>query len=450
MPSKAKSFILSSNHKNISNMKKSILSIIIVVTAIGVSHAQIKEGMIAQPTHIVGKRINADGEVTSTLEADFTYNEDGSPQTFRIPDYSLSTYYTIVDGYLNQESTTHLADHPILDEDLRYTYEDSKIKTVEHLWSNVNPSEKWIYTYGDDGQLARKDYNGYYPFDDYDYHYIYDYENEGRTKTENLWIGTGSAQNWVLRERTVCQYDEEYRLLTKHFEDYNVEGEITGGGLLTYTYTPSGKLDTEIKQVLADGEWVNSHIMHYVYGPDEQVLEQQDGSWSAEDGGWGIDHKVVFELSEDGVTYTVSFYKKSGEEWVWDVFNNQTILFGSALKNQQRTMRFYQNEVYNGSGRINQFEMTLVYTVEPEYMGTNDNSLVQCSIYPNPGSDNVKVEAPVEDAVIRFYNLQGQLILARPFDFHTEISAESWPSGMYLWEIWHDNNKEASGKWVKK
>lgn len=68
-------------NKITSHMKKSILSIIIAIMAIGVGHAQIKEGMIAQPTHIVGKRIDAGGEVTSTLEADFTYNEDGRPLT---------------------------------------------------------------------------------------------------------------------------------------------------------------------------------------------------------------------------------------------------------------------------------------------------------------------------------------------------------------------------------
>lgn len=439
---------MNTNPKNTSNMKKSILSIILAVMAIGVGHAQIREGMIAQPTHIVGKRIDADGEVTSTLEADFTYHEDGRPRSFRIPDYWMDTYYLYTDEYLSCEDTWH---NNILEE-LSYTYEEGKIKTIMITWGyGLDYPQYWEYTYGEDGRLVKKEYlHGIVGYNEFSYHYLYDYENGGRTKTETLWIGTGSAQNWVLQEKTVFQYDEEYRLLTKHYEDYDASGGLTGGGLLTYTYTPDGKLDTEVKQVLTDGEWVNSHIMHYVYGADEQVLEQQDGSWSAENGEWIIDHKVVFELSEDGTTYTVSFYKKSGEEWVWDVFNNQTILFGSALKNQQRTMRFYQDEYCNGEGRINQFEMTLVYTVEPEYMGTSDTSVKQCSIYPNPGSDNVKVAAPMEDAVIRFYNLQGQLILARPFDFNTEISAESWPSGMYLWEIWHENTKEASGKWIKK
>ena len=443
---------MNNNHKNTSDMKNSILSVIIAVMAIGVGHAQIKEGMIAQPTHIVGKRIDAGGEVTSTLEADFTYNEDGRPQNFTIPDYSLSTYYVFTDEYLSEESTWHNNGHPQLHETLGYTYEEGKVKTIAITWSHgYDYPQYWEYNYGEDGRLVRKDYmHGILGFDDFSYHYLYDYENNGRTKTENLWIGTGSAQEWVLRERTVYQYDGEYRLLTKHFEDYSVEGELTGAGLFTYTYTPSGKLDTQVTQTLADGEWVNSHIMHYVYGSDEQVLEQQDGSWSAETSEWVINKRVVFELSDDGTTYTVSFYKKSGEEWVWDIFDNQTILFGSALQNQQRTMRFYQEEIYNGMGRINQFEITLIYTNEPEYLGTDDNGQARCSIYPNPGSGNLKVEAPMEDAVIRFYNLKGQLIQARPFDFNTEISPENWPSGMYLWEIWHDNNKEACGKWVKK
>ena len=39
---------------------------------------------------------------------------------------------------------------------------------------------------------------------------------------------------------------------------------------------------------------------------------------------------------------------------------------------------------------------------------------------------------------------------AKMFDFNTSIDAQNWPSGIYLWEVWHDNQKEASGKWVKE
>ena len=42
-------------------MKKFALTLISTVMALGVGHAQNQEGLIAQPTHIVGKRINANG-----------------------------------------------------------------------------------------------------------------------------------------------------------------------------------------------------------------------------------------------------------------------------------------------------------------------------------------------------------------------------------------------------
>ena len=71
-------------------------------------------------------------------------------------------------------------------------------------------------------------------------------------------------------------------------------------------------------------------------------------------------------------------------------------------------------------------------------------------VFPNPGRDKLKVESSAENSVIRIYNLQGKLVLTKPFDYSTEINAESLPSGLYVWEIWHDNQKVANGKWVKE
>lgn len=443
---------MNTNSKNNSTMKNSVLTIIIAVMAFSMGYAQQPDGIVSQPTHVVGKRINAAGEVTRTIESDFTYNEDGKPRLFEIHNYDLRTNYLYDEGFLKYETTWHNNGHPQLEEDLHYVYEDGRVKTIEHSWSHgYDLTQFWEYSYRGDGRVDRIDYNTDYPYADPDHHYIFEYEDGGKTKIKNYWTSLPyQGQDMKLRQRTVYHYDDEYNLVSRQTDDYSLEGELTGSTLDTYTYIPSGKPDTQITQTLTDGEWVNSHIMRYEYGDNEEVLEQQDGSWSAETAEWNINRKVVFEYSGDGTTCTVSFYKKNNGEWVWDVFNNQTILFGAALKNQQRTLRFFQNEVYNGLGQINQFEMTLIYTEEPEYMGASDNSQPQCSIYPNPGSGSLKVEAPVEDAVIRFYNLKGQLILARPFDFSTQISAENWPSGVYLWEIWHDNCKEANGKWVKE
>lgn len=432
-------------------MKKSILTLISAFIALSMGYAQNTDGVIAQPTHVIGKRINASGEVTMTLESDFTYYEDGKPHTFAIPDYELSTTYRFEEDYFSRERTWHNSGHPELEENLSYTYEDGKVKTIQHTWSHsYGLPEYWEYHYKEDGRLDRKDYLlGVPGVEDAHQHYLYEYENDGKTKIQNYWT-SWPAEGMRLRQTIVYQYDDEYHLVTKLIENYSLEGQLTSSTLDTYTYSIGGKQETQITQTLTDDEWVNTSIMRYIYDDNEQVVEQQNGSWSVENGEWDINQRITFGTSEDGTTYTVSFYKKSNGEWVWDVFNNQTIFFGSALANQQRTMRFYHMEEYNGMGNINQFEISLVYTDEPVYMDAEENKVSDICVYPNPGSDNLKVKTPVENAVIRFYNLQGQLMLARPFDFSTEISAEDWPSGMYLWEIWHDSQKEACGKWVKE
>lgn len=432
-------------------MKKFALTLISAFMAFGVGHAQNPEGLIAQPTHIIGKRINADGEVTKTIEADFTYYDDGKPRQFTIPDYQLTTYYAFEGDYLSYESTNHDAGYPQLNESISYTYEGDKVKTTMHTWSHgYEYPECWYYSYGEDGRLARKDYlHGIPEIEEPHEHYLYEYENDGKTKIQNYWTSWPN-QGMKLLQTAVYQYDDEYNLISRHVEDYSDNGELTGSTLDTYSYTPSGQLEAQITMSPQNGEWVNKNIMHYIYDDTDRVVEQLYGEWSAENGEWDINRKVTFELSDDGVTYTVAFYSKNDDEWGRGVFGGQTIFFGSALANQQRTMRFYRNEEYNGLGLINEFEITLVYTEEPNYLDVSSDKVSAICVYPNPGKGNLKVEAHTEDAVIRLYNQQGQLMTARPFDFSAEISTEGWPSGMYLWEVWHENQKEASGKWVKE
>ena len=100
--------------------------------------------------------------------------------------------------------------------------------------------------------------------------------------------------------------------------------------------------------------------------------------------------------------------------------------------------------------QINQFEMEMVNTKTPTYMAANENLQAQYSVYPNPGKEDIIVSAPHENSVIRFYNMQGRLLLAKPFDFNTTVNASEWASGIYLWEIWNGTQKEAAGKWVKE
>ena len=81
---------------------------------------------------------------------------------------------------------------------------------------------------------------------------------------------------------------------------------------------------------------------------------------------------------------------------------------------------------------------------------TVDENHMEVILYSNSSNNAVTVKAPTENAVIRFYDLQGRLLLAKPFDFNTTISTSQWTPGIYLWELWNGTRKEASGKWVKE
>ena len=97
---------ISINLKKTSTMKKKTLTLISAFMALSMGYAQNTDGIIAQPTHVVGMRINASGEVTATLESNFTYYENGKPRTFAIPDYALSTTYKYEGDYFIRESSS--------------------------------------------------------------------------------------------------------------------------------------------------------------------------------------------------------------------------------------------------------------------------------------------------------------------------------------------------------
>lgn len=429
-------------------MKKTILTLLLLTMAFWV-HAQ---NTLSQPEHFIGRRLNASGEVTKEYEANYAYSPEGKLSDFSFPDFSLSSHYTYEDDYLTYELIRHDGGYPLFYEDLSYHYEEGRIKSIFHGWDAMNTNECWIYTYDDNGRLSRKDYGGS-PSDITNYfEYDYDYGNGSLTRVEKSYLQTlqGWQAVWAINKINTYQYSDDYTLLSVRTDTYNYQGggELTGSRLLSYHYSSTGNVEEEITQTLTNGEWVNTSIRRYVYDDQDRVVEQQDGTWSEED--WNITHKVDYEFSDNGNVYTVSFRKKNGDDWVWDVFNNQTIFFDSKLKEQQRALGYFVYEDMNGSASINQFVFNMINTTDPIYLNTGENHQDGCAVYPNPGKDGVNISAPIENAVVRFYDMQGRLLLAKPFDFQTTVNTGEWAPGIYLWEIWNGAQRETSGKWVKE
>ncbi len=440
-------------NKNLKNntMKKSLLTLILCTVALGVGYAQFTDGTVLQPTSVTAKRFDSSGQLIKELNSTFSYSEDGKLVEYDLPDHVLHSTYSYNGDLLMLEHTEHRGGHPQYGEDFEYTYENLKVKTKAHLWGQMNAPEHWIYTYDNEGRLERIDYCESY-VEEYHMHYLYEYEDEGLTVIENYWTSWAS-QGMRLRKRTVSHYDEAFYLLNKVTENYNEEGELTQTTLTTYSYTPSGDEESEITQTLFEDVWINTKIIKIVYDENDRVIEWQVGVWSEEAGDWELTNKAVYELDEEELAYTVSFYKKNGDDWGWDdyyLFIAQPVFFEPYLKEPEHALRFYGYDDLYDSEHIGQFVFTLSEMNEPTYVNTEEKQELACGVYPNPGSGNVKIESTSENAVVRFYDLQGRLVTARLFSFGTTIDTESWPFGIYLWEIWQDNQKAASGKWVKE
>lgn len=426
-------------------MKRMYLTSLILFFGLTSGFAQ---EMVSQPTHVVGKRINAEGVVTRELVSDFLYNDEGMLTQFSFPEYAISASYHYTEGYLTQEWIAHQGGHPTYYENNLFTYEDGLLKTKTHLMDQMGISLYWVYYYYDDGRLERIDYRTE-DFDFYPVHWLYEYEDGGKTLVESYYT-SWNQQGMVLEERTTSHYDEDYVLSDQLVEKFNASGEPTSTKLIGYSYTPSGMLEESVFKVLTEGQWQNSTITRYSYDDEDRTTERLDGTWDPDNATWHYTKKITFETSEDGQTYTVSFFKQGSGTWVRDVFDHQPILFSSNQKAQQRALGYYVYEDMNGEGNINQFEITLELTKKPIYMSVGDDGAKPYAAYPNPGRNNLKVTAPVQNAVIRLYDLQGRMLLAKPFDFQTEINAGGWAKGIYLWEIWNGPQKEASGKWIKE
>ena len=443
---------MNTNLKNKNIMKKSLLTFILCTAAMGIGYAQFTDGTVLQPTSVTAKRFDESGQLIKVMNSTYTYGEDGKLIRYDLPDHVLWSTYSYNNNLLMTEYTRHYGGHPQYYETFEYTYENQRIKTKEHEWGQMNSPESWVYYYDEQGRLERMDYRDSY-LEEYHMHYLYEYEDEGRTVIENYWT-SWETQGMLLRKKTTSHYDEAFYLLDKVIENYSVEGELTQKTLTTYTYTPSGKEESEVTQTLIEGEWVNTEIIRYVYDANDRVMEWQVGEWSEDLGDWEITNKAVYELDEEALTYTISFYKKNGEEWTWDqyglIYYIQPVFFEPYLKEAEHALRFYAYDDLFDSEHIGQFVFTLAEMNEPTYVGTEEKQELECGIYPNPGNGSIKVESPSEHAVVRFYDLQGKLMTARMFSFGTSINAESWPTGIYVWEIIHDNQKAASGKWVKK
>ena len=432
-------------------MKNTLFTLSLVMAVAFAAHAQTTGDYLLQPKHVTGQRINNSGEVTMEFPADFSYDSDGKLSLFLFPEWDMNTTYLYEDNKLILATTRHTGGGLYYDDQYQFTYEGNLLVSEKHLWEYMNSNECYDYYYNEEGRLVRKEIielnvgcNGYW---------LYEYDDQQKTITSvlhALYLEQGQWWTWGDLKTTVSRYDDEYRIVSVQTDDLNPETqEVTRSVRTLYSYNLLGRLESITDQTLIDGDWTNNTIEMRLYGDNGHVVEQQYGQWSDELNDWHIHRKITHELNEDELIFTISFYKKNGDEWVWDAFSYQKLLFEPELKWQQKALEQMIYDDLQEPTMMNRIVMTMEQTPRPTYMAIYERDS-KCRVFPNPGNGEITVTVPTEKAEIRFYDLQGRLLEAKPFDFQTNVNTDGWTKGIYLWEIWNGTRKEASGKWVKE
>ena len=211
---------------------------------------------------------------------------------------------------------------------------------------------------------------------------------------------------------------------------------------------------TMVRYVFVSSSWYSRYCYNspysYGYVDEYDTLVSQPhypGRWSNPNSSW------EFLWESDYMEFYMGFRK---------VVDNENYYAWSRIYMYRNPKGQRHHKQHGDYDVVTAYCDNLVYCSIPNYplrwgqTSLNWNSLehnqpdVFATVLPNPGKDEVTIKAPVRNALIRFFDLQGRLLLAKPFDFNITFNTGDWTQGIYLWEIWNGARREASGKWIKE
>ena len=440
-------------------MKKLFTFTILFTLSMSAGFSQLLYDTLALPNHIVGRSMNEEGEITKEYPADFTYYSNNDLSSFVFPEYEVNSEFFYDQGLLNFNVTTYslLEYHEQYYITHEYEYENGLLQrenNYEIEYTYQNDYYQFIdYYYDEEERLLKKeDSTGI----GQRHRWLYDYQNNGKTLILTYYIK--HFGNYNISKVSTYQYDDDNLLREVLIENHDIfNGNINEITKQTYTYTERKKPASEIKQTLVDNEWVNTTIHNYIYGNNGRIAEQQDGVWSEELNDWDITNKVMHEYSNSNTTYTVSFFKKSGNDWVWDDFRGQKLFFEPELKWQQNQLKlFFFGDFYH---QINQIEFSMTNTITfsiPEgsewyYEIQNDDGSITYQHLEYTADTTINNKRP--KIIIRSntqYDRDWQTEVTHEYILEENNKVYWWNKDLHEFTTLYDYNAEAGDEWEVK
>ena len=214
----------------------------------------------AFPNHVVGRKINASGQVTNEFPSDFIYDEDGVLTEFSFPVRVISQYsFAHFPSRPSFIRSFYYNEHPSVEE--QYTFAYNNYDQIEHTdfshWGVGDDYESYYYYYYDDERrLIKKEFLSEEPFADvicFQRTFL-SYADGNKTRTDSVVYYQYEQVNRSVT--TTTRYNQQMLPLTALQETYNGSGEFLSCTLQTYSYTSHHKTDSVNTQTLRNGEWV--------------------------------------------------------------------------------------------------------------------------------------------------------------------------------------------------
>jgi len=330
-------------------------------------------------------------------------------------EYEIYNYFYDANSRLialeSMEGYEGLMDYVHVFDSLKYDAAGDLVRDNSYQW--LNNTWQWVsycdYTYNNHLIATRTNYNYFGGAWTVGGTYYYTYNEQGQITQSKLWF----MDEWF--EETDYTYDANGRLSgTLYRYDYYMDGELLNYLRQTYTYDNDGRLSLILNEEcnIEASTWAVSKREFFTYDANGNCTLYESKSA----GGNSLEKK---EYEYESRLLSETYIPHTPETENPLVYQNH---------NTYHTMHYYRVD----ADFVLQYLCDYLYT----YCGYNniaDAETLSLSIYPNPATDHVTIQAEEGDNLMAIYSLDGKCMkVQRMNGKDVTVDLSSYAKGTYF------------------
>lgn len=390
-------------------MKKTLLLIALVITA-SLSMAQTIQQRLEATRMTPQQQLNLVQKMNSKSNYQYRLDNYYADDEYEIFNYFYNANHQLIalesmSGWEGLMDYVHVYDSLSYD-DAGDLVRDDSWQWINNIWKHVSYCD---YTYNNHLIATRTNYNFFGGEWAMGGIYYYTYNEQGQLIQSKLWF----MNEWF--DQTTYTYDAQGRLSGSLYSyDHYMNGDLMSYDRQTYTYDANGLLTLILNEEcdIETGIWSITKREFFSYDANGNCTTYE----SKTAGGSSIEKKVYeYEtrlLSETFIPHTPEF--------------DNPLLYQN--HNTYHTMHYYRVD--------DNFDLQYLCDYLYNYCGYNSISnaeTLSLSLYPNPATDHLTIQAQEGDNLMSIYSLDGKCVKVQRMngtDLHVDLSSLS--KGTYL------------------